>query len=304
MNATTIVVDQESEGARLDVWLAQASGRVRSEVVRLIVAGQVRVDGSAAAKSMRLTPGQLVLIEQTDDVRVPTGPPPDVQIRFEDEHMAIVNKPAGLVVHPAPGTRAATLIDALAPRMPLAPASGAARPGIVHRLDKGTSGLLMVAKTDAAYFALVDAIKNRKVLKTYLALVHGVLTISSGRIEAPVGRSSKRPTAMAVTAEGKSAVTEFEVLETMGGVSYLKVDLITGRTHQIRVHFAHIKHQVVGDQRYGGGAEHLAGRLGLTRPFLHAAALQLDHPITGESLQIEEPLPQDLVDALERARQP
>lgn len=298
-----MTVDEASTGARLDVWLARESGRVRTEVQRLIAAGQVSVDGAPALKSMRLAPGQSVVIEILEAGARTTTPGPPVQIRYQDEHMAVVSKPTGMVVHTAPGSRAATLVDALAPLMELAPASGSHRPGIVHRLDKGTSGLVMIAKTDAAYHALVEAIKGRRVEKTYLALVHGELTMARGRIQAPVGRSARRPTTMAVTDRGKQAVTEFEVLQTMPDVSYLKVDLITGRTHQIRVHFAHIKHPVVGDRRYGGGAEHLAGRLGLTRPFLHACALQLDHPITGEVLQISDPLPQDLLDALERARQ-
>lgn len=286
------------------MWLSHNCGRVRTEVQRLIVAGRVRVDGGPAVKSLRLVPGQSIVIDELELSRRLSAPPPEVAVRYEDQHMAIVNKPAGLVVHPAPGTTNATMIDALAPRMPLAPASGEGRPGIVHRLDKGTSGLLMVAKTDEAYFALVDALRNRRVLKTYLALVHGELTIARGRIEAPVGRSAKRPTAMTVSSVGKSAVTEFEVLANMPDASLLRVNLVTGRTHQIRVHLAHIKHPVVGDHRYGGGAEHLAARLGLTRPFLHAGALHLEHPVTGEVLHIEEPLPQDLVDALERAKPP
>ena len=187
--------------------------------------------------------------------------------------------------------------------MPLAPAAGEHRPGIVHRLDKGTSGLLIVAKTDEAYAGLIRSMKDRQISRTYLALVHGSLSLPRGRIEAPVGRSSKNPTAMAVRAEGRASVTEFEVLETLGEVSYLRVELLTGRTHQIRVHLAHISHPVVGDTTYGGGAEHLSKALGLDRPFLHAAELRFNHPLSGEPLEVAEPLPDDLQVALSRARE-
>jgi 23S rRNA pseudouridine1911/1915/1917 synthase len=298
---TVLQVDEAASGSRLDVWVAEAAGLGRSEVQRLIAGGRVRVDGAAAPKSLRLSPGQTVEIERAP-ARPAIGPVPAVPVRFEDDHLAVVAKPAGLVVHAASGTRDATLVDALAAVMPLAPAAGPERPGIVHRLDKGTSGLLIVAKTDEAYFALIKLMKSRQISRTYQALVHGTLSLPRGRIEAPVGRSTKNPTAMAVRAEGKPSITEFEVLEALGEVSYLQVELLTGRTHQIRVHLAHISHPVVGDTTYGGGAEHLARQLGLARPFLHAAVLRFPHPLTGGELRVEEPLPADLEAALQAAR--
>jgi 23S rRNA pseudouridine1911/1915/1917 synthase len=299
--STVIQVDEEASGSRLDVWVAEAAGMGRTEVQRLIADGRVRVDGAAAAKSLRLAPGQTIEIDEKPP-GPGLGPIPVVPVRYEDEHLAVVAKPAGLVVHTAAGTRGATLVDALEAVMPLAAAAGEHRPGIVHRLDKGTSGLLIVAKSDEAYHALIKLMKARQIHRTYNALVHGTLSLPRGRIEAPVGRSSKNPTAMTVRAEGKPSVTEFEVVEALGEVSYLQVELLTGRTHQIRVHLAHISHPVVGDTTYGGGAEHLARYLGLSRPFLHAAVLRFPHPVTGEELRVEEPLPADLVEALEAAR--
>jgi 23S rRNA pseudouridine1911/1915/1917 synthase len=299
--STVLQVDPESAGSRLDVWLAEAAGKGRTEVQRLIAGGHVVVDGFAAAKSYRLAAGQSVEIDEperpSEDLVLP-----EVPVRYSDDHLAVVSKPAGLVVHPAAGTRGATMVDALKPVMPLAPAAGEHRPGIVHRLDKGTSGLLIVAKTDEAYHGLIKNMKARRIHRTYLAMVHGELALPRGRIEASVGRSTKNPTAMAVRPEGKPSITEFEVLEALGEVSYLQVELLTGRTHQIRVHFAHINHPVVADVTYGGGAEHLANALGLTRPFLHAAVLRFPHPITGEEVRVAEPLPKDLQEALEKAR--
>lgn len=300
---TVLYVDAGAEGSRLDVWLAHTSGRIRSDVQRLIAAGQVSVDGGPATKSMRVVAGQSIEIaDPKPQAQRPPGP--EIELRYEDEHLAIVNKPAGLVVHAAPGTRSPTLVDSLSARMPLAPAAGPTRPGIVHRLDKGTSGLMIVAKTDRAYHGLVSAMKERLIEKTYLTLVEGNFSVARGRIEAPVGRSSKKPTSMAITSGGRPSATEFEVLETLNEVSYLRVGLLTGRTHQIRVHLAHIKHPVVGDTRYGGGAEHLAGRFGLSRPFLHASELRFTHPVTSEELHVEEPLAGDLQSALQAARGP
>ncbi|CAN5832412.1 RluA family pseudouridine synthase [soil metagenome] len=299
--STVLQVDAGAAGTRLDVWLTQAAGKGRTEVQRLIAGGHVSVDGASAAKSLRLAAGQSVEITEPEKPSE-TLDVPEVPVRYEDGHMAVVSKPAGLVVHAAPGSRGPTMVDALRRVMALAPAAGDHRPGIVHRLDKGTSGLLLVAKSDEAYHGLIRDMKSRRIHRTYLAMVHGELSLPRGRIEASVGRSTKNPTAMVVRPEGKPSVTEFEVVEALGEVSYLQVELLTGRTHQIRVHFAHIHHPVVGDTTYGGGAEHLAKVLGLTRPFLHAAVLRFNHPLTGEELRVAEPLPVDLEQALETAR--
>jgi 23S rRNA pseudouridine1911/1915/1917 synthase len=300
---TVLEVGSAAEGDRLDVGLARTSGRVRSEVQRMIASGRVTVDGEPASKSMRVVSGQSVRIEEPVQDEPSRPPAPDVEVRFEDEHLAVVDKPAGLVVHSAAGSRAPTLVDSLRKRMPLAPAAGPERPGIVHRLDKGTSGLMVVAKTDEAYAGLVSAMKEQRIHKTYLTLVEGSFSVPRGRIEAPIRRSARNPMSMAIAAGGRPSVTEFEVLESLGPLSYLKVFLRTGRTHQIRVHLAHIKHPVVGDRRYGGGAEHPAQRLGLERPFLHSAELNFEHPVTGASLHVEQPLPGDLKRALAVARE-
>lgn len=302
MTALDLRVDEVQSGTRLDKWVAGASGRPRAEVQRLIESGLVRVDGRLPKKSVRVESGQVISIAEEEPAAARVPESFEVPLRFEDEHLAVVAKPPGLVVHPAPGGASTTLVDVLSARMPLAPAAGEHRPGIVHRLDKTTSGLLVVAKTDEAYHGLIAAMKQREIKRTYRALVVGGFSMPTGRIEAPVGRSAKRPTVMSVTPAGKDAITEFDVLEPIGEVTLLSVRLLTGRTHQIRVHLAHIHRPVVGDLQYGSGAQQLPQVLGLVRPFLHAFRLEFEHPVTGRWIAIEEPLPQDLVEALGRAR--
>lgn len=294
------MVPPEAAGARLDAWLAGAAGWSRADVQALVETGRVTVEGAPAAKSRRLAGGEVV---EADPLPTRSVDGPDVAYRIvlEDEHLAIVAKPAGVVVHPAPGTRGTTLVDALARVMPLAPAAGASRPGIVHRLDKETSGLLVVAKTDDTYRRLVAAMQARQIARTYQALVAGVFGLPAGRIEAPVGRSPRNRTRMAVAPGGRDAVTEFAVLEAFprpSPATLLEVHLHTGRTHQIRVHLAHIQHPVVGDATYGRPTAGLARHLGLRRPFLHALRLELVHPVTGVRIQATDPLPADLQLAL------
>lgn len=225
-----------------------------------------------------------------------------VRVRYENGDLAVVSKPAGLLTHSIPGAQQRTLVDALSGRMDLAPAAGVGREGIVHRLDKGTSGLLVVAKSDAAYHALIDSMKRRNIHRSYLALVLGSFRLPTGRVEAPIGRLSRNPTLMSVTPGGRPAATEFEVLESLGPASYLRVQLQTGRTHQIRVHFAHIRHPVIGDAVYGKSTERLARALGLGRPFLHAWRITFQHPLEERLIEIEDSLPLDLELALKRAR--
>lgn len=225
-----------------------------------------------------------------------------VPVRYEDDHLAVVAKPSGMVVHRGAGTSAPTLVDALSQVIPLAPSGGEDRPGIVHRLDKQTSGLLVVAKTDEALSLLARAMKSRVVRRTYIALAWGSFGMPLGRIEAPVRRSAKDPARMSVGGGGKAAATNFEVLEEFAGASLLEVRLETGRTHQIRVHLAHIKHPVVGDDVYGPATLRLAAALGLDRPFLHARRLQFEHPVTGAKIDVTEPLPADLEASLHVAR--
>lgn len=261
----------------------------------------MKVNGSiAGAKSMTVTEGlrvEVVPAPKRHEERTPA----EFEVRFEDEYLAVVAKPAGVVVHPAPGTRSETLVEALERRMPLASASGESRPGVVHRLDKGTSGLLIVAKTDASYHALVRMMRHRRIHRSYFALVQGKFRMPTGRIEAPVGRKSQRG-GMSVTPSGRDAVTSFEVMEEIGELSLIRAELHTGRTHQIRVHLSHIGHPVVGDPDYGRKAAATAKAIGLERPFLHAAHLEFSHPIDGRHIEVTDDLPPDLLAALEKSR--
>ena len=298
------VVGADGGGRRLDAWLAGVAGLPRSEVQAMIEAGLVTVDGARTPKSRRLEPGAVVVATRREAPVVAASPAP-FRIAFEDRYLAVVIKPAGVVVHPAPGTTSGTLVEALATVMPLAPAAGEGRPGIVHRLDKGTSGLMVVAKTDDVHRALVAAMSHREIAKWYLALVAGSFSLPAGRIEAPMGRSTRDRTKMAVVPGGREAVTAFDVLEAFSlpePAALIRVGLHTGRTHQIRVHLAHIHRPVVGDDTYGKAAAPMAASLGLSRPFLHAERLAFRHPVTGEPIDIAEPLPAELQAALEEAR--
>ena len=226
-------------------------------------------------------------------------PPADgaeVVVVHRDDHLAVIDKPAGLVVHSAPGHRSETLVDVLGDL--LGGGGDAERPGIVHRLDKDTSGLMVVARTDEAHRALSRAIKERRVKREYLAMVHGSPRSRSGTIDAPLGRDFRAPERRAVGGRGsRDARTHFEVEEKLGPLTLVRVRLETGRTHQIRAHFAAIGHPLVADSRYGGKIEH-----GLQRQFLHSATLGFTHPVTGEELRFESALPPDLRAALDAAR--
>lgn len=296
------LVGPEDSGRRLDVWLAGRSDMSRSEVQRLVDSRAVKVDGRSATKSLRLRGGQTVEVT-TEPEPLREVAPVDFAVRFEDEHLAVVSKPAGVVVHPAPGARSPSLVEALARVMPLAPAAGELRPGVVHRLDKTTSGLLVFAKHDEAYAALVESMRAREIKRSYLALVAGVFRLPRGRIEAPMGRSPRDPTRMGVVPSGRDAVTEFRVAEPVGAASLIEVSLVTGRTHQVRVHLSHIGHPVIGDRVYGRSTEAMARKLGLARPFLHATSLRFTHPLTGREIAVTDDLPDDLARALARARE-
>ncbi len=220
----------------------------------------------------------------------------ELRIVHADEALAVVDKPPGLVVHPAPSHRGPTLVDELGDL--LGGGADPERPGIVHRLDKGTSGLLVVARTDEAHAALQAAVQHRDVERVYLALARGRLASRTGTIDAPIGRASRQRHRMAVSgAASRQARTHFEVLELLGAETYLEVKLETGRTHQIRAHFAAIGHPLTGDTTYGGGSKY-----GLERQFLHAHRLAFDHPVTGESMSFGSELPADLEAALQAAR--
>lgn len=284
---------------RLDAVLAELAGVARADVQRAIERGAVLVDGEARPKSFRLSGGERIEAELAAD-EPPPPEPGGIPLRYEDEHLAVVSKPPGVVTHPTASRRTGTLVNLLLGMgMPLSTVGGSDRPGIVHRLDAGTSGLMIVAKDDETHRGLVRMLSARRVARTYLALVRGAPAHDVFAVEAPLARHRARVAVRSGT--GVEAATDLEVRERLPGTALLVARPRTGRTHQIRVHLSSIGHPIVGDRAYGGAGD-LARRLGLSRPFLHAWRLAFDHPATAESIELEEPLPEDLQDALERAR--
>ena len=291
------VADGDS-GSRLDRVLASRPEiAVRSVAERLLAAGAVTVDGASRPKSHRLEPGSVVVVELPAAATGLSPEPVTVEIAYEDEHLVVVDKPAGMTTHPGAGRASGTLAAQL---LTLGAVGGddPDRPGIVHRLDRDTSGLLVVARSEAAFDALQEAIRRRELERRYLALVKGHPRSRTGRIDAPIGRDRRDPTKRSLdTEEPREAVTWFEVEETLPTHTLLNVKLETGRTHQIRVHLAAIDLPVSGDTTYG-----VKGDLGLEHQFLHAFRLRFAHPVTGAEIGLESPLPAALAAALERAR--
>ncbi|MGZ4131987.1 MAG: RluA family pseudouridine synthase [Actinomycetota bacterium] len=284
---------------RLDAVVARLSGAPRADVQRAIAAGAVTVDGAVRPKSFRLAGGERLVVDLPGQEPLAAELEP-VPVRFRDEHLLVIAKPAGLVTHPTARRRTGTLVNRLLGMgVPLAPAGGPLRPGIVHRLDAGTSGLMVVAETDAAFEALQAMLRRHAVQRRYLALVRGAPANDVFGVEAPLGRRADRIVVDHV--EGRAAATGFEVRERLPRAALLEAAPRTGRTHQIRVHLAAVGHPILGDRAYGGAGDE-ARRIGLARPFLHSWRLAFDHPITGERVALEEPLPTDLANALERAR--
>ncbi len=298
------VVPEVLAGDRVDRFVAMVAGVSRAEAAGWVAAGLVQVDGQVVdAWSRRLQAGQRVQAQvesEAPDDAPRADDQVDVVVVHADDDLIVVDKPAGLVVHPGAGNLDGTLVQGLLARFPeLAGVGDPQRPGIVHRLDKGTSGLLLVARTGVAYAALVAQLADHQVSRGYQALVWGELDNERGLVDAPIGRSTRTRTRMAVTASGKEARTRYQVLGTFHHpvlVSHLACRLETGRTHQIRVHLAAIDHPVVGDERYGGARSSLP----LPRPWLHAASLELAHPVTGEALAFTSPLPADLAAVLDQ----
>lgn len=295
------VVGANDAGRRADAALADWLGETRGRVQSRLEAGQVTVEGAPVAKSHRLRAGERVLVERPPLDQ--TAAPDPVPVRYEDQHLLVVAKPAGMVVHAGAGTGAheGTLVDALAAMgVPLADPCGphesscpGQRPGIVHRLDRGTSGLLAVAKTLAAHEGLVALFRDHDVERVYTALVDGVPRPPKATIDAPIARSTARRTRFAVDPGGRRAVSHYDVDEEYGRAALLTVRLETGRTHQVRVHLSAVGHPVCGDRSYGGSVP-LGTELGLTRPALHARRLAFAHPVTGRAVEVDEPLPADL----------
>jgi 23S rRNA pseudouridine1911/1915/1917 synthase len=289
----------ELAGERLDVAAARITGLSRSQVQRLIEGGLVLVDGRRAKAGRRVRCGETLTVtlpEPEPAVAVPEALP--LEVVYEDGDLLVVNKPRGMAVHPGAGRNRGTLVNALLHHCrDLSGIGGVLRPGIVHRLDKDTSGLLVVAKNDVAHQELARQIKARTVTRRYLALVHGNLTRDRGTVAAPIARHAVHRQKMAVDpARGRPAVTHFRVLRRYGAYTLVELRLETGRTHQIRVHMAHIGHPVVGDRRYGPRRPDL----GLEGQFLHAAVLGFRHPRTGAYLEFSAPLPRELAAVLER----
>jgi 23S rRNA pseudouridine1911/1915/1917 synthase len=291
------------DGDRVDRALSFITGWPRAAVQLLVDAGSVLVDGREVAKSHRLHEGDVLEVLAEPPLDADIRPAPDasvpVTVRYEDDHVVVVAKPAGLVVHPGAGNATGTLLNGLHARYPeMAGIGDVMRPGIVHRLDRDTSGLLMVARTQVAFESLVAQLTARTVERVYAALVWGRMSSPRGMIDAPIGRSGARRTRMAVRDAGKPARTGYQVREsfTHPQCSLLECQLETGRTHQIRVHLSAIGHPVVGDGTYSGSRESIP----LDRPFLHAGVLGFDQPVSGARLRFEEPLPAELVAVLER----
>ena len=302
-HSITVIVPPVAAGERLDAFLQHYAGEPelsRSEWQRLIGLDAVRLNGQPSKSGQRLTSGDLIQIVHI--AREPNLSPQDevpFDVVFEDPAMVVVNKPAGVVVHPAPGNRRRTLVNGLLARFPeLREADGDLRPGIVHRLDKDTSGLLVVGRTLAGTAALQRQMQSRSPEKRYLVLVRGNIGEDEGLIDAPIARDLRTRQRMAVRAGGRDAQTRFWVCERFGEWTLVEALLLTGRTHQLRVHFAYIGHPVAGDETYGRGQS----PTGLYRQFLHSHSLRLKSPYDGQEHAFVADLPPDLADALERLR--
>jgi 23S rRNA pseudouridine1911/1915/1917 synthase len=290
--AQELIAGPEDAGLRLDAFLAaRGAFSSRAAAQRSIETGEVTVDGAQRPKNHRMDAGERVAVDQPSDASPPPGPQAvPFEIVHEDEHLMVVDKPAGIVTHPAPGHRGVTLAEALPPGS-----------GIVHRLDKDTSGLLVVARSAEALAALQRMMKAREVTREYTALVEGHPDAESGTIDAPIGRDRGNRTVMSTrTDRARDAVTHFQVVERLPRTTLLRVRLETGRTHQIRAHLAAIGHPVVGDPQYGGSGS--GRRIGLERQFLHASSLMFRHPLTREWVRCESKPPVGLSHALDTAR--
>jgi 23S rRNA pseudouridine1911/1915/1917 synthase len=290
-----VTVPPEAAGARLDVWLSEALGiDSRARIQRLLEAGQVLVDGRRRPKAFKLAGDERVRADLVEPEVAPGPAAAQPRIAMEDQHLLVVDKPAGLVVHPAPGHRNVTLVELLGQR-----GGDEWEPLVVHRLDKNTSGLMLVAKGPEMQARLREAIRRREVVREYMVLLDGRLEAMSGTIDAPLGRDIRKRTRMSTrTGKARSARTHFTVERFVNGYTLARARLETGRTHQIRAHFAAAGHAVCGDPEYGG-----AGILGLERQFLHSARLEFTHPQTGEPIEETSELPGDLAGALERAEE-
>jgi 23S rRNA pseudouridine1911/1915/1917 synthase len=306
------IVGPNEQGLRMDVYLSRKDPTLsRSQARRLIDDGDALVDGKAVRASHRIRPGEKVSLRKPPPVPseiVPEEIPLD--IRYEDDAILVVDKPAGMVVHPAAGNNRGTLVNALQFHCrSLSGIGGVMRPGIVHRLDKGTSGLMVIAKSDEAHRRLSEQFKKRLVSKHYTALVHGNVRQDEGIVDAPVGRHPvERKKMSTASRRGKAALTRWRVLERFGAFTLLEAKIETGRTHQIRVHLSALAHPVVGDSVYGGSKRFVeapalrAVLKNLSRQALHAGRLSFAHPVTGKEMTFESPLPGDMAEVVDFLR--
>jgi 23S rRNA pseudouridine1911/1915/1917 synthase len=301
-----LTVPDGTAPVRVDRYLTDVTGLTRSHVQKLIASGHLTGAAGPLKANAMVAGGARLRLSIPPPAKLDLVPEPGIvlDVVYEDEDLLIVDKPAGLVVHPSPGHDTGTLVHALLGRQAGAEYGGIAgvrRPGIVHRLDRDTSGLLLVAKRDAAQASLMAQLKARRVKKTYLALVQGSVTAALGRIEAPIGRDPKQRTRMAVVADGRQSVTGYRVRERFPAWTLLELDLVTGRTHQIRVHLDAIGHPIAGDRVYGTGTSQ-RGPTGLGRMFLHAWRLEFSAPSDGRLIRAEAALPRELEAVLEELR--
>lgn len=299
MTTETILLIAETEAPRIDAYLAENTAYTRSKIQGWIKDGAIEKNGKPCKANTEVKPGDAIRMhvpqKNGDALPAPENIPLDVI--YEDDDLAVINKPKGMVVHPAPGNPSGTLVNALLYRFQtLSGTGGETRPGIVHRIDRLTSGLLVVAKNDAAHEALAKQFALHTAHREYLCLVHGNFKEDSGTIDAPIGRHKTDRKRMAVTEDGRRAVTHWRVLERFGTETLLDVALETGRTHQIRAHMAYIKHPILGDEVYGSGAS----KLGLVGQALHGYRLTFTHPRTSETMSFTAALPEDFTEALRR----
>lgn len=307
MPSKLLPVPQARVGERLDAGLAKMLGMSRTQVAELIDAGKVLVDGAVVDKATKLVDSQLIEVdfETTEQVvEVTAEDVAELQVVFQDSDIVVVDKPAGVVSHPSLGFEGPSVPGVLLARGIQLSTSGAhERQGIVQRLDVGTSGLMVLAKSERAYSVLKQAFRDRVVKKTYHALVQGHPDPASGTIDTPIARSTKHDYKFTISPAGKRAITHFQTLELLPTAALLEVGLETGRTHQIRVHFSHFRHPLVGDLLYGADPK-IAQKLQLERQWLHAVALGFEHPISGQSLSFKSEYPADLAKALDALRDP
>ena len=287
---------------RVDAALSRLLGLSRNVIVGLIDAGEISKDGKAVGKSDRVITGdqfEVILPAAKGEAKLVATPIDGLKVVYDDEFLIVIDKPVGIAAHPSPGWQGATVVGAIfAAGYQLATSGAAERQGVVHRLDVGTSGLMVVAKNEIAYSSLKDQFRNRTVSKVYHALVQGHMDPTVGTIDAPIDRHPREDYRFAVVADGKPSITHYKTLEVFPAVTLLEIELETGRTHQIRVHFSALHHPLVGDLTYGSDPA-LAMRLSISRPWLHAKRLAFDHPGSGERMSFNAEYPADLTRSLE-----